>query len=244
MESKLDKLENVPIVKIEKFDETLDQDRVQKRDALDGSNVETDTLVQVRKHKRPRFDPFEFKLDDDAPKTKVDTPYGSSRWILLMTRISMAIRCSGTEQWYTEKTEDMADFNEKVAPEQAEREEERMRHERQFQQAVDGIIHDSRGAFSREESQFTSSLPTLSIGISVFGPVITRIYGKVHDLVVCVAFYQEMDTNFITLWAPMGPHEHFSRTVDIDSFAKFLKEYFDKTPITIVLDATDGDDTD
>ena len=78
----------------------------------------------------------------------------------------------------------------------------------------------------------------------MFGPVITRIYGKVHDLVVCVAFYQEMDTNLITLWAPKGPHEHFSRTVDIDSFARFLKEYFDKTPITIVLDATNSDDTE
>ena len=78
----------------------------------------------------------------------------------------------------------------------------------------------------------------------MFGPNITRIYGKVHDLVVCVEFYHMMDANFITLWSPKSPHEDFSRTVDIDSLARFLKEYFDKTPITIVLDATDSDDAE
>ena len=33
-------------------------------------------------------------------------------------------------------------------------------------------------------------------------------------------------------------------TIHIDIVAKFLKEYFDKTPITVVLDDSDGSDID
>ena len=33
-------------------------------------------------------------------------------------------------------------------------------------------------------------------------------------------------------------------TIHIDTVAKFLKEYFDKTPIIVVLDNSDGSDTE
>ena len=155
----------------------------------------------------------------------------------LASRLSVAICSSGinTDQVYTEDTieipENPADIR--------ERENERMRHQCRFQQAVDRMIEtESHGAFSRYESQFRSSIPIVRPSVS--GPACTYIYGKVHDLVVCVVIYMMIDPNLIGLVAPKTSEEYFSNTVDIDTLAKFLKEYFDKTPSTVVFDHGDS----
>ena len=145
----------------------------------------------------------------------------------LASRLLDALRSSGinTEQIYTEDTleipADILVFR--------ERENERRRHQCQFQQAVDRMIEtESHGAFSRYESQFRSSIPI--VRPRVWSQACIRIYGKVHDLVVCVVIYMMIDPNLIGLVAPKTSEEYFSNTVDIDTLAKFLKEYFDRTP--------------
>ena len=67
----------------------------------------------------------------------------------------------------------------------------------------------------------------------------------VHDLVVRASIYVTQYRNVIGIDVPQTPDKSASLyTIHIDTVAKFLKEYFDKTPITVVLDNSDGSDTE
>ena len=71
------------------------------------------------------------------------------------------------------------------------------------------------------------------------------VYGLVHDFVVRVSIYLTQYRNVIRIDVPQTPDIAATLyTIHIDTVAKFLKEYFDKTPITVVLDNSDGSDTE
>ena len=76
------------------------------------------------------------------------------------------------------------------------------------------------------------------------------VYGIVHDLVVRASIYLTQYRNVIGIDVPQTPDLTASLyTIHIDTVAKFLTEYFDKTPnvtqpITVVLDNSDGSDTE
>ncbi len=71
------------------------------------------------------------------------------------------------------------------------------------------------------------------------------VYGIVHDLVVRASIYLTQYRNVIGIDVPQTPDKSATfYTIHIDTVAKFLKEYFDKTPITVVLDNSDGSDTE
>ena len=138
----------------------------------------------------------------------------------LASRLSEAIRSSGINTDQEVISEDTIEIPENPAdmPAFRERENERMRQQCRFQQAVDRMIEtESHGAFSRNESQFRSSIPI--VRPNVFGPACNYIYGKVHDLVVCVVIYMMNDPNLIGLVAPKTSEECFLNTVDIDTLA-------------------------
>ena len=122
------------------------------------------------------------------------------------------------------------------------------------------IAKDSNGDFSQDESQIirrmpvaTREIPTIRTrnksGWNVHDgesnwPCI-HVYGIVHDLVVRVSIYLTQYRNVIGIDVPQTPDLTVSLyTIHIDTVAKFLKEYFDKTPITVVLDNSDGSDTE
>ncbi len=63
--------------------------------------------------------------------------------------------------------------------------------------------------------------------------VTNLVYGIVHDLVVQVSIYVAKYQNVIGFHAQQTFEQSAtSYTIHIDMVAKFLKEYFDKTPIT------------
>ena len=71
------------------------------------------------------------------------------------------------------------------------------------------------------------------------------VYGLVHDFVVRVSIYLTQYRNVIRIDVPQTPDKSATLyTININNVAKFLKEYFDKTPITVVLDNSDGSDTE
>ena len=70
------------------------------------------------------------------------------------------------------------------------------------------------------------------------------VYGIMHDLVVRTSIYLTQYRNVIGINVPQTPDKSATfYTIHIDTIAKFLKEYFDKSPITVVLYNSDGSDT-
>ena len=126
---------------------------------------------------------------------------------------------------------------------------------------VDWIIaNDSNGDFSRDACQFIRRIPVAKREIPIIRtrnisgwnvhdgewnvPCIL-VYGIVHDLVVRASIYLTQYRNVIGIDVPQTPDKSATfYTIHIDTVAKFLKEYFDKTPITVVLDNSDGSDTE
>jgi hypothetical protein len=127
------------------------------------------------------------------------------------------------------------------------------------------IAQDSNGDFSQDECQIIRRMPVATREILTIRtsnrsgwnfhdgkwnlPCI-HVYGLVHDLVVRVSIYLTQYRNVIGIDVPQTPDLTASLyTIHIDTVAKFLTEYFDKTPnvtqpITVVLDNSDGSDTE
>ena len=159
----------------------------------------------------PRVEDFDALHDSDQMPEHASEGNLSSRQdaqpVNFASRLSVAIRSSGinTELVYTEDTIEIPE-NPADIPAFRERENERMRHQCRFQQAVDRMIEtESHGAFSLYESQFRSSIPIVRPSVS--GPACTYIYGKVNDLVVCVVIYMMIDPNLMVLVAPKTSEE-------------------------------------
>ena len=113
------------------------------------------------------------------------------------------------------------------------------------------IANDSNGDFSQDECQIRRRTPVATREITTIWtrnrlnrPCI-HVYGLVHDFVVRVSIYLTQYRNVIRIDVPQTPDIAATLyTIHIDTVAKFLKEYFDKTPITVVLDNSDGSDTE
>jgi len=122
------------------------------------------------------------------------------------------------------------------------------------------IAKESNGDFSQDECQIRRRMPVATREIPTIRtrnrsgwnfhdakwnwPCI-HVYGLVHDLVVRVNIYLTQYRNVIGIDVPQTPDKSATlNTIHIDTVAKFLKEYFDKTPITVVLDNSDGSDTE
>ena len=120
------------------------------------------------------------------------------------------------------------------------------------------IAKDSNGDFSQDECQIIRRMPVATREIPTIRtrnrsgwnfhdakwnwPCI-HVYGLVHDLVVRVNIYLTQYRNVIGIDVPQTPDKSATLyTIHIDTVAKFLKEYFDKTPITVALDNDDNDD--
>ena len=126
---------------------------------------------------------------------------------------------------------------------------------------IDWIIANvSNGDFSRDACQFIRMIPVATREIPIIGTRSTLgwnvhdggwnvpcilVYGIVHDLVVRASIYLTQYRNVIGIDVPQTPDKSATLyTIHIDTVAKFLKEYFDKTPINVVLDNSDGSDTE
>ena len=101
---------------------------------------------------------------------------------------------------------------------------------------LDWIIKNkSNGDFSRDASYFRGNLPI--VPDQRLQPSSICVYGNVHDLVVCVQIYMTKYRNVIAFTTPLTPEQSITCYVnDPDTIADFLREYFDKKSITIVLD--------
>ena len=139
--------------------------------------------------------------------------------------------------------------------------DEKTTHE-DLDQVVDWIVaNESNGDFSRDAWQFITRIPINKREIPIIRTNVSYpcilVYGIVHDLIVRASIYLTTFRNVIGIDVPHTPdksglcytlhHQHKSATLytnNINNVAKFLKEYFDKTPITVVLDNSDGSDTE
>jgi hypothetical protein len=175
--------------------------------------------------------------------------------IALITRLGTTSRSAGldAEKLYTE--EDLRRMEMESHLEEPETTQNDLEHD------VDWIIaNDSNGDFSRDACRFIRRIPVAKRDIpiirtrNIFGwnvhygewnmPCIL-VYGIVHDLVVRASICLTQYWNVIGIDVSQTPDKSASfYTIHIDTVAKFLKEYFDKTPITVFLDNSDGSDTE
>ena len=119
-----------------------------------------------------------------------------------------------------------------------------------LEQVVNWIIaNESNGDFSRDAWQFITRFPINKREIPIIRTNVSYpcilVYGIVHDLIVRASIYLTQYRNVIGIDVPQTPDKSATLyTIDINTVAKFLKEYFDKTPITVFLDNSDGSDTE
>jgi hypothetical protein len=113
------------------------------------------------------------------------------------------------------------------------------------------IENDSNGNFSRDAFQSIRRIPIAKREIPIIQSGTTNVpcilvYGIVHDLVVQVSIYMTQTyRNVIGIDVPLTPERSATfYTIELDTVDKFLQEYFDKTPITVELDDSDGSDTE
>ena len=113
------------------------------------------------------------------------------------------------------------------------------------------ILHGPYGNFSGEAYPFINRIPFATWEIPIIRSATPNVpcflvYGIVHDLVVEVSIYMTQTyRNVIGIAVPLTPDRSTTfHTINIDTLEKFLESYFDKTPITVVLDDSDGCDTE
>ena len=119
------------------------------------------------------------------------------------------------------------------------------------------IVKDSNGDFSQDKCQIIRRMPVeiptirtrnrsgWNVHDGGWNVPCILVYGIVHDLVVRASIYLTQYRNVIGIDVPQTPDISATLyTIHIDTVAKFLKEHFDKTPITVVLDNSDGSDAE
>ena len=195
-------------------------EQLQKRQKVEQQILEHDQVQIVEVLYRQ-----EHRADQVSPDERV----------ILITRASSALRCIHYDIEKSLSEHDLTQLDldgEGEAPYTQE-----LLHEH-----LDWIIkNESYGDFSRDASYFRGKL--LIVPDQRIQPSSICVYGNVHDLVVCIQIYMTQYRNVIAFTTPLTPEQTITCYVtDPDTIADFLKEYFDKKSITIVLDEPAGID--
>ena len=181
-------------------------------------------------------------LDGPDPQRDPREPSDAQR-IALLTRLATASRSAGFDADKQFTHEDLRRM-ENDAKSQAE-----TTHE-EVDEVVEWIIaNESNGDFSRDASQFMTRIPIKKREIEIIRTNVAYpcilVYGIVHDLIVRASIYLTTFRNVIGIDVPQTPENLLHSTPSTSTLSpNFLKEYFDKTPITVVLDNSDGSDTE
>ena len=154
--------------------------------------------------------------------------------VTLITRASIALRCIHYDIEKSLSEHDLTQLD--LEPGEAPYTQELLYED------LDWIIkNESNGDFSRDASYFRGRIPI--VPDQRLQPNSICVYGNVHDLVVCVQIYMTQYRNVIAFTTPLTPEQSITCYVnDPDTIADFLREYFDKKSITIVLDEPAGID--
>jgi len=192
-------------------------------------------------------------LDGPDPQRDPREPSDAQR-IALLTRLATASRSAGFDSDKKFTPEDLRRME--IDAKSAETTIEEM------DEFVDWIIaNESNGDFSRDAWELMDRIPIMNRRIGIIrtnaGYPCILVCGIVRDLIAQVCIYLTTYRNVIGISVPHTPDksglclqnhpQHKSAelyTNNINNVAKFLKEYFDKTPITVVLDNSDGSDTE
>jgi hypothetical protein len=192
-------------------------------------------------------------FDGPDPQRDPREPSDAQR-IALLTRLATASRSAGFDSDKKFTPEDLRRME--IDAKSAETTIEEM------DEFVDWIIaNESNGDFSRDAWELMDRIPIMNRRIAIMrtnaGYPSILVCGIVSGLIAQVCIYLTTYQNVIGISVPHTPDksglclqnhpQHKSAelyTNNINNVAKFLKEYFDKTPITVVLDNSDGSDTE